>query len=182
MKNLVLKALSILAVVGASHFAQAQDLNCGIQYDIKGGGFKVGVGYFKMKGAAKIVCENVHGEKFERTAVMIVGGWIPSAIAAAGYLHVRGGVASFGFNGSIDDLYAHYVTLDAHASAGLGVGTSFTVQSPRHKSLRLAFDVQASTGFGFNVGISGLSLEPSDKAYEDMKEDMKDMHLRGHEL
>ncbi|MFZ9595975.1 MAG: hypothetical protein ACO3A2_07855 [Bdellovibrionia bacterium] len=160
MRKFLLPALGLLAALGATTPALAHTYTCGLAYDVKGGGLQVGLGYFKLSGTGMVTCKDVHGNESQRAVNVTIGGHPVSARVGAGYLHVYGLSSSFGFNGSLEDLYGHYVTTDVQAAVILGAGVSSNFQNPMN-GVRLSLGVSGSLGFGFETGLSILTLEPA---------------------
>ncbi len=145
-----------LGFAGSSHASTA--LTCGFTFDVHGGGVQVGVGYYKLTGTGTFDCFDVHGNKSSRAAIVTMGGHPLAARVAAGYFHMKGASPSFGFNGSIDDLYGHYLVTEAHGAVVLGGGATLALQNPAN-GLRVSLGLTGSLGIGVDVGLSVVTFD-----------------------
>lgn len=149
----------LLSLISASVSAQTEPLTCSLTYHVKGGGLQIGLGYFKLQGNGELNCDGLHGAIYNRLVHVTIGGHPVAARIGVGVLELYGASGSFGFNGSIDDLYGHYAIANVQAAVILGAGAEFSVENPS-KGLRFNVGIAGSDGFGAEVGFSILTIEP----------------------
>ena len=155
-----LSVVGLLASLSVPSLAYAEPMSCGLTYDVKGGGFQIGLGYFKLSGTGQIRCLDRHGEQTETRDVRVtIGGHPIAARVGIGYFHMKGASGSFGYNDSLDEVYGHYLSVDATAAVGIGAGAQFTVQNPR-TGLRMSIGIEGSVGLGIEAGFSTFTIEP----------------------
>jgi hypothetical protein len=159
MKKYILPALGLIMAVGTASQARAEALDCVLNYDIKGGGLQLGVGYFKLKGPGTVTCKDSDGNVQSAPVNVKLGGHPVSATVAAGYLHVYGAAYSVGLNCSFNEIYGSYAVLREDAAVGLGAGSSFSVLNP-HTGVRFGVSVEGSYGLAFDVGLTVLEISP----------------------
>jgi hypothetical protein len=157
MKKTIISTLALVTSILATSVAHAEPLTCGLSYHVKGGGLQVGIGFFELHGHGTISCEDSYGIHHERHVKIKIGGSPVAARVGFGYLDIFGASGSFGWNGSIDDLYGTYLETEVDAAVGIGVGTQFSVQNPDN-GVRLSLGVEGSAGFGVDFGFSRFHI------------------------
>jgi len=161
MKKLFSLGFSIAAFSLAAVSAYASPdapMSCALTFEAKGGGFQIGVGYFKLQGEGTVRCIGPHGAKEELPVRVTLGGHPLAPRVAIGYFELAGLSTSFGLNGNIHDVLGHYAMANADAAVGVGVGASFALQNPVN-GLNMSLSVSGSIGIGVDVGLSTFTIE-----------------------
>ena len=174
-----LSAFSLVTCLGfgiSTPSLALESLSCKIYYKMKGGGFQLLLGYFKLTGLGEVSCVDMHGTKMIRDVKVTLGGSPFAPACRVGWMHMKGISGSFGISGgSIDSVYGHYLSTGVHAAVGLGAGSNLSFQNPINRvSVNLGGEV--SVGLGFTVGTSMFTIEPiidpdSDSCHSDDDDD-----------
>ncbi len=160
MKKLIALAFVLLtsAVIAPPAQASVGPLACRLHFKMKGGGFQVIVGHFKLRGVGHLDCVNAWGETESHKVKVTLGGHPIAARVGIGHLHMYGVTGSIGLGEGIDDVFGRYLVVGGKAAIGLGVGASFAIQNP-FNGVNMNVSLSGVTGFGAEVGISSFKIQ-----------------------
>jgi hypothetical protein len=160
------KSLLVLtAIVAGAATAEAKEMTtaypyqCAITFTAKGGGLQVVVGEFTLKGTGNIRCADASGATLVIPVNVTLGGKSVAARVAAGYLEVAGTATGVGYLTGPAALMGTYALVGAQAAVVVGAGAQFTAHSST-SNVSLGLNLQASRGFGLNVGYANLVVTP----------------------
>ncbi len=154
--QLALVALATMMVAGtASATVQEPIWGCNLAFAAKGGGFKVIVGKYELKGKGNITCMDVLGN-VETIPVDIKIGTDFSPSVGIGVMKIAGLATGVGYVASPSDLLGTYVIAGAQGALVLGVGVDVALYGKTNKAVTLNGSVQLTSGLGFNVGLDKM--------------------------
>ena len=158
--NMLLAAAALLV---SAPFARAEVKapiwNCSLTFDVKGGGFKVLIGSFTLRGRGQVTCVDIAGNAEEIPVRVTVGAEPISLSAGIGRLRFVGLATGIGLAGSPYDLMGDYIVGSVRGSFIVGAGADVALHGARN-ALTLNAAVQAVAGFGANLGFDHLTIEP----------------------
>lgn len=159
-----LNAIVVLfSFLGLTQIAQARVSapvwNCTLNFDVQGGGFKFIVGDFKLQGPGQINCMDVQGNMENIPVHVTLGGTPISLSAGIGTLRLSGIAAGIGVAGEPSDLLGSYVIAGIRGSLFAGAGADLALHA-QYGSVTFNASVQAVSGFGLNMGIDYLVINP----------------------
>lgn len=162
MKQVTL-LLSAMALLLTANFAQAEKIeapiwNCSIAFSVKGGGVKVLIGAFTLRGPGEITCVDVAGNVEEIPVLVTMGGRPVSLTFGIGKMKLAGLAAGIGFAGQPSDLLGEYVVGSVRGAFFVGAGADVALHGA-HNALTLNASIQGVAGFGANVGFDNLTVE-----------------------
>lgn len=157
--NLLLAAAALLF---SAQFAQADIKepvwSCNLTFDVKGGGLKLLVGYFRLKGYGEITCADVQGN-VERIPVAVTLGAKPVSLSVGvGSLRLVGIATGIGIATQPQDLLGSYLVGSIRGAIGVGAGADMALHASDN-SLTINAAVQAVAGLGANLGFDVMTIE-----------------------
>ncbi len=160
MKRIITLALASAAIMTASA-AQAEVeaplYSCALTFNVKGGGIKVFVGHFRLRGPGEINCIDLAGNVETIPVNVVMGGSPISLGVGAGYMNLAGLATGIGLSGSPQDLLGTYFAGSMRGSLLVGAGAELALHAA-DRALTLNASVQAVSGLGANVGFDYLNI------------------------
>lgn len=155
--------LSAMALVFSANFAQAEKVEaplwtCSVAFDVKGGGVKLLVGDFTLRGPGQISCIDVTGNVQEIPVTVTMGGKPFSLTLAIGKMHLVGLATGVGIAGQPADLLGEYLVGSIRGAFFVGAGADVALHGARN-ALTLNAAIQGIKGAGVNVGFDNLTIE-----------------------
>lgn len=156
--NLLIAAAALLF---SAQFAQAEVeaplYTCSLSFDVQGGGLRVFVGHFKLKGPGQIDCVDIAGNT-ESIPVTVTIGASPIAFSVGiGQMRVLGMASGIGLAEDPSTLLGNYVVGGIRGSLLVGAGADLSLHAA-HGALTMNASVQAVSGAGVNVGFDRLTI------------------------
>ena len=157
--------LAAAALLFSTQIAQAQNndqvqtpvYTCSLSFDVQGGGIRVFVGSFKLKGPGQITCVDFMGNT-EVIPVKVSIGAAPLAFSIGiGRMHVLGFASGIGLAGQPSDLLGHYLVGSVRGSLLVGAGADLALHAA-DRALTLNAAVQAVSGAGVSIGFDHLTI------------------------
>lgn len=160
MKKVIALAFVLFTSALMAPAAQAHPvpMSCKLNFKMKGGGFQIVVGHFKLSGTGRLDCVNIYGETESHRVKVTFGGHPVAARVGIGHFHVRGIAGSIGLDHGLEDLFGRYLLAGGQVAIGHGVGASFAVQNPL-SGLNMSVSLSGITGFGGEVGLSSFKIQ-----------------------
>jgi Protein of unknown function (DUF992) len=164
MKNLKALFLLPLLLLGTPAHAEESEaarplFECALDFQMKGGGVQVLVGYFKMKGPGELRCSDVNGHESHYPVDVEMGGTPIALRVAAGYFELRGLASGIGVTRSPHDIFGSYAALDANAAVLAGAGAKIAFHDTR-KAINLDVALAVEGGIGVDLAIDQLNIIP----------------------
>jgi hypothetical protein len=155
--------LAILALTFGAHFAQADVQapvwNCSVAFDVHGGGLKLLIGSFVLAGNGQVTCVDVAGN-IEQFPVRVTMGGTPISLSAGiGGMRLVGLATGVGIAGQPTDILGEYLVGGIRGSFVIGAGADVALHATR-RAVTLNAAIQAVSGFGANVGLDFLTIDP----------------------
>jgi hypothetical protein len=162
MKN-IKTLLTAVAILFSAQFAQgnveAPIWDCSLSFDVQGGGVKILIGKYKLRGEGEINCIDIDGNTQSIPALVTIGLSPLSPKIALGKMHLVGWATGVGLAQSPYDLFGNYLVGNVTGSFFVGAGADVALHGT-NKALTLNAAVQAVSGFGVDIGLDHMIVEP----------------------
>ena len=157
--SLILAATALMfSTQMASAQVEAPVWNCTLAFNIKGGGLKLLVGSFKLRGPGEINCVDIAGNVEQLPVWVEMGGAPISFSAGIGRLHLVGLATGVGIAGQPQDLLGTYLVGSIRGSLIVGAGADLALHAAE-RAVTLNAAVQAIAGFGGNIGLDTMTID-----------------------
>lgn len=167
-KIIVLAALTLACGIGfTTQKAQAADAPawvCNLAFKGQAKGLKIILGKYTFEGEGNLRCVSALGSAYDFPVALSMRAAPLSPGIALGKYNVYGESGQISlFNMDPNAVMGKYMIAQAHATLLGGVGTIVAVKAGNpHLSLTLSLNVQ--TGFGVDLALNQLRIEPIGKA------------------
>lgn len=158
--NMVLAAAALIFFAGGAQARVQEPLyTCSLAFDVAGGGLKVFIGSYTLRGEGTVTCVDIAGNAEVIPVRVMVGAQPVSLSAGIGVMRMVGLASGIGLAGSPYDLMGNYLVGGVHGSLVVGGGAQVALHAA-DRALTLNAAIQAVSGLGANVGLDYLTIEP----------------------